>query len=64
MYVESSRKLGLDPQLTTASLHLHNGIWYASCPACGYQVASGRVQQRVERKARHRSCPVCKVVLA
>jgi hypothetical protein len=40
---------GLDP----------GGIWIASCPTCGYQLVSGHTQERVERKAARRTCPIC-----
>jgi hypothetical protein len=46
------------PQFQPA-LHLLHGLWVASCPACGFQLASARSQPRVERRARRRSCPVC-----
>jgi hypothetical protein len=52
------RRVGLDPQ-PAPNLHLHAGWWQASCPTCGYVMAEGRHQSRVERKATRRSCPVC-----
>jgi hypothetical protein len=41
------------------ALHLLAGLWVASCPACGFQLASARSQARCERKAARTSCPVC-----
>lgn len=41
------------------ALHLLDGRWTASCPTCGYTLASARTQARVERKATRRPCPVC-----
>ena len=41
------------------ALHLLDGRWVASCPACGYQLATARTQARCERRARRRACPVC-----
>ena len=41
------------------ALHLVHGRWVASCPACGYQLASARTQARCERHATRRACPVC-----
>ena len=41
------------------SLHLLGGRWVASCPACGYQLATARAQARAERRGRRRACPVC-----
>jgi NAD-dependent SIR2 family protein deacetylase len=40
-------------------LHLLGGLWIASCPTCGFQLATARTQPRVERRAAHRTCPVC-----
>ena len=51
-------RVGLDP-VQPAALHLDCGIWRASCPGCGYELAEGRHQDRVERKAARRSCPIC-----
>jgi hypothetical protein len=42
-----------------AALHLLAGCWVASCPACGFQLASARSQARCERRAARMSCPVC-----
>jgi hypothetical protein len=42
-----------------AALHLLAGRWVASCPTCGFQLASARSQARCERRSRHRTCPVC-----
>jgi hypothetical protein len=56
-------RLGTTPAPTpTPALHLVRGRWIASCPGCGYQLASARLQQRAERQARRRCCPVCKEV--
>jgi len=41
------------------ALHLLAGLWVASCPACGFQLASGRSQARCERRAARQVCPVC-----
>ena len=41
------------------ALHLPAGWWVASCPACGFQLASARSQARCERRAARRACPVC-----
>jgi hypothetical protein len=41
------------------ALHLLHGRWVASCPACGYQLASSRSQERCDRRGRRRTCPIC-----
>ena len=41
------------------ALHLLHGLWVASCPACGSQLASARTQARCERRSACRACPVC-----
>ena len=41
------------------ALHLLGGIWIASCATCGWQLTSARTQQRCERRATRRRCPVC-----
>jgi hypothetical protein len=41
------------------ALHLLAGRWVASCPACGFQLASAQSQARAERRAARMSCPVC-----
>jgi hypothetical protein len=41
------------------ALHLLAGEWVASCPTCGYQLTTARSQQRCERRATRRRCPVC-----
>ena len=51
------RRVGLQDQ--PVAFHLDCGIWRASCPDCGFELAEGRRQDRVERKAARRSCPVC-----
>jgi hypothetical protein len=54
-------RLGLDPAtVQTANLHLLSGIWIASCPTCGFQLATAGTQQRVERRAAGRVCPICR----
>jgi hypothetical protein len=51
---------GLDPApQPEPNLHLNGGIWIASCPTCMYQLATARTQQRCERRAAGRACPVC-----
>ena len=52
------RRVGLDPEPSYA-LHLVLDRWVASCSSCGYELAEGRHQDRVERKAARRSCPNC-----
>jgi hypothetical protein len=42
------------------ALHLLAGLWVASCPTCGFQLASARSQARCERRAARRRCPVCR----
>jgi hypothetical protein len=42
-----------------AALHLLAGRWVASCPTCGFQLASARSQARAERRAARTRCPVC-----
>ena len=41
------------------ALHLLAGRWVASCPTCGFQLASAASQARCERRAARRVCPVC-----
>ena len=41
------------------ALHLLAGRWVASCPSCGFELASARSQARCERRAARRRCPVC-----
>ena len=41
------------------ALHLLDRTWVASCPSCGFQLASARTQERCERRAARRLCPVC-----
>jgi hypothetical protein len=52
------RRVGIDPEPAFA-LHLDCGTWRASCPTCGYELAEGRRQDRVEHRAARRSCPIC-----
>jgi hypothetical protein len=42
-----------------AALHLLAGQWVASCPTCGFQLASATSQARCERRATRQACPVC-----
>ena len=44
------------------ALHLLAGRWVASCPTCGFQLATATSQARCERRSRHRACPVCNEV--
>jgi hypothetical protein len=55
--VPDRRRIGLEEQ--AVALHLDCGIWRASCVGCGFELAEGRRQDRVERKAARRSCPIC-----
>jgi hypothetical protein len=51
---------GLDPApAPEPNLHLLAGIWVASCPTCMFQLATARTQERCERRAAARRCPVC-----
>ena len=54
--VPGRRRVGL-PDPDPFALHLDCGVWGASCTGCGYELAEGRRQDRVERKARTRTCP-------
>jgi hypothetical protein len=47
------------PARPQPALHLLHGLWVASCPTCGFQLASARSQARCEHRSRHRVCPVC-----
>jgi predicted RNA-binding Zn-ribbon protein involved in translation (DUF1610 family) len=47
------------PTRPTPALHLLHGVWVASCPTCGFQLATARSQARCERLAARRVCPVC-----
>jgi hypothetical protein len=49
---------GLDGDQRPA-LHLLAGRWVASCPVCGFELATAISQARCERRSRHRTCPVC-----
>jgi hypothetical protein len=53
-----SRGPSLDGEPSPA-LHLLAGRWVASCPTCGFQLASARSQARCERQAARTRCPVC-----
>jgi hypothetical protein len=53
---------GLDLRpMPEANLQLVAGWWIASCPTCGFQLAEGHRQDKVERKACRVLCPVCHV---
>jgi hypothetical protein len=41
------------------ALHLLAGRWVASCPVCGFQLATAQSQARCERRAARTRCPVC-----
>jgi hypothetical protein len=41
------------------ALQLLAGRWVASCPTCGFQLATATSQARCERRSRYRTCPVC-----
>jgi hypothetical protein len=41
------------------ALHLLGGRWIASCPTCGFELASGRNQALVEGWAAESRCDVC-----
>jgi hypothetical protein len=43
-----------------AALHLLAGRWVASCPVCGFQLATATSQARCERRAARKTCPVCR----
>ena len=45
--------------MRTVNYHLFEGRWVAACPSCGCELATARSQQRCERRAVHRSCPIC-----
>jgi hypothetical protein len=47
------------PTRPQPALHLLHGLWVASCPMCGFQLATARTQARCERRSRRRTCPVC-----
>jgi hypothetical protein len=51
------RGLALDHQ--QPALHLLAGLWVASCPTCGFQLATATSQARCEQRSRRRPCPVC-----
>ena len=53
---------GLDPApAPPANLHLLDGrLWVASCSGCLYQLATARTQERCERRAAARTCPICR----
>jgi hypothetical protein len=50
---------GSSLELDQPALHLLAGLWVASCPACGFQLASAHSQARCERRAARQICPVC-----
>jgi len=47
------------PTEQTIALHLLGGVWIASCPGCGHELASARDQQVAEGWAAELSCTVC-----
>jgi hypothetical protein len=49
---------GLDGE--PPALHLLAGRWVASCPVCGFQLATATSQTRCERRAARKTCPVCR----
>ena len=51
--------LGLALDHEQPALHLLAGLWVASCPTCGFQLASAQSQARCERRAARTRCPVC-----
>jgi hypothetical protein len=53
---------GLDPgPAPEPNLHLLGGhLWVASCPTCGLELARARTQERCERRAAGRTCPICR----
>jgi hypothetical protein len=63
--MQSDSAISVSPSLddvaptSPVNLHLLAGVWVASCPTCGYQLTSARTQERCERRAAGRRCPVC-----
>jgi hypothetical protein len=55
----TSQPATTEPSRPEPALHLLHSIWVASCPTCGFQLASARTQERCERRAARRVCPVC-----
>ena len=54
---------GLTPdQAPDPALQLLGGVRIASCPTCGFQLATAHTQQRVERRAARRTCPYGRVL--
>jgi hypothetical protein len=47
------------PTRPQPALHLLHGLWVATCPTCGFELAPARTQSRCERRSRRRTCPVC-----
>jgi hypothetical protein len=47
------------PPRRPPALHLLHGVWIASCPSCGFQLATARTQAGAERRGAQRVCPVC-----
>ena len=58
MFGPEDRGAALDHERPPA-LHLLADLWVASCPTCGFQLASARSQARCERRATRTRCPVC-----
>jgi hypothetical protein len=54
----ADRGLALDGD--QPALHLLAGRWVASCPTCGYQLATATTQARCQGRAARTTCPVCR----
>ena len=57
--VPGLHRVGPDPAPEPFAFHLDCGVWRASCTGCGCELAEGRRQDKVENKARTRTCPIC-----
>ena len=55
----TSQPASTAPSPPTPAMRVLHGLWVASCGSCGFQLASARTQDRCERRARRRVCPVC-----
>jgi hypothetical protein len=49
------------PAAPPPALHLIHGIWIASCPDCGHELARSRDQETAERTGQRRRCPICRL---
>jgi hypothetical protein len=58
MPAPEDRRASVDHERPPA-LHLLAGRWVASCPSCGFELASAQSQARCERRAARAHCPVC-----